>query len=68
MSVDCAAWDVIAWAAAEGFLADLALLVADFLMGIVLLGGMTMLELLVLCMTLEFCFNFTPPGGGSAPP
>ena len=59
MSVDCAAWDVIAWAAAEGFL------VADFLMGIVLLDGTTMLELLVLCMTLEFCFNFTggvPPG------
>ena len=33
MSVDCAAWAVIAWAAAEGFLALAA--VDDFLTGIV---------------------------------
>lgn len=37
MIVAWAAWAVIAWAAAEGFLADLALLVDDFLMGIVVI-------------------------------
>jgi hypothetical protein len=34
MIADWAAWDAIAWAAAEGFFALLALLVDDFLMGI----------------------------------
>ena len=34
MTADWAAWEAIAWAAAEGFFALLALLVDDFLIGI----------------------------------
>jgi len=43
MSFDWAAWAVIAWAAAEGFLEDLALLVDDFLIGMTRLTRLTRL-------------------------
>ena len=65
MSFDWAAWAVIAWAAAEGFLEGLALLVDDFLMGMTRLNECRVFGC---CMILENYFNFMgvrPPTTGT---
>ena len=74
MTVAWAAWDAIAWAAAEGFFPlDDVLVVDDFLIGIIVVVVAFFIEydeidlcgVFVYCMILVDCFNFIT--GGSAP-
>ena len=61
MTAACAACDVIAWAAADGFLVALALLVDALLLSIrgVLLIDLTTVSVTVsVTVCVAFCFNF----------